>query len=238
MSVFRFKQFSVKQEQSAMKVGTDAMLLGALVESNSPKQILDIGSGTGVISLMLAQRFSEAKILAIEIDLASYMEALENFQNSNWMHRLSAHHSDFLEFNSDQQFDCIVSNPPYFQTRLENNDVRKSQARHESALPMKQMISNVSKILNQQGSFWVIVPSEVAVIWQEASMTERLYLNSNISIRGKEGGAVKRQILQFNKFSSELNESELTIRHLEGSYTRAYIELTKEFHYNDLSKSK
>ncbi|GAB5417771.1 MAG: methyltransferase [Crocinitomicaceae bacterium] len=234
MSVFRFKQFSVKQERSAMKVGTDAMLLGSLVLETNPRKILDVGAGTGVIALMMAQRFTEAEIVAVEIDAASFLEAQENFQNSCWANRLNAVQCNFLEFHPKNSFDCIVSNPPYYQSRLENNDARKSQARHDSALPMEQMIAKVSELLSDAGSFWVIVPSEVASAWITASSSAGLHLSSNVSILGKEGGTVKRQVLQFVKGETKLTDSVFTVRKLDGSYSDDYIELTQEFHFNQL----
>ncbi len=217
-----------------MKVGTDAMLFGTLVTESNPQRILDVGTGTGVIALMLAQRFNEAEISAVEIDEASFLEAEENFQNSRWANRLKVIQCNFLKFNPSETFDCIVSNPPYYQTRLENNDARKSQARHDSALPMKDMIAKATELLSEKGSFWIIVPSEVASAWISASDSKGLHLNSNISIYGKEGGPVKRQILQFVHAETTRKESIFSVRQSDGSYTDEYIELTQEFHFNKL----
>ncbi|XOV67366.1 MAG: tRNA1(Val) (adenine(37)-N6)-methyltransferase [Fluviicola sp.] len=240
MSVFRFKQFSIQQEKSAMKVGTDAMLLGSLVEANEPKEIFDIGTGTGVIALMLAQRFSEAKITAIEIDTLSYMEAYDNFFNSPWKERLIAVNRNLFDYTPNIQFDLIVSNPPYYQTRLENQDARKSQARHESALPMEEMLEKVANLLSDKGTFWVIIPSEVNDRWIRSATKFGLKCRTNISIIGKEGGTVKRNILEFQTTAAhfepvEILKKTMTIRNSEGAYTNEYIELTREFHYNDLT---
>lgn len=239
MSVFRFKEFYVKQEQSAMKVGTDAMLLGALVQSRKPDTILDIGTGTGVIALMLAQRFSRAKIAAVELDALSAEEASFNFRNSPWNSHLSIIQSDFLEYAFDQSFDLIVSNPPYYQSRLENKEERKAQTRHESALPMNLMLEKVFGLLTDSGAFWVIIPSEIENVWIEAAEKNYLDCVSKISIIGKEEGPVKRVILQFKRNSENLGGSfpslkTLTIRDANNAYTDAYIELTKDFHYNSL----
>lgn len=237
MSVFRFKEFSVKQESSAMKVGTDAMLLGSVVNTIHSKRILDIGTGTGVIALMMAQRYSKAEISAIEVDEASAFEAMENFQNSPWSDRFSVIHADFLEHSFDKKFDLIVSNPPYFQTRLENDDPRKSQARHESALPMADMLGKVSDLLVNFGNFWVIVPTEVHELWMDAAVDNGLSCATNISIFGKEGGGMKRNVLEFTKTQAktEVKLSELTIRNNDGAYTDEYIELTDMFHFNKLN---
>ncbi|MCR9173142.1 MAG: methyltransferase [bacterium] len=242
MSVFRFKQFSVTQEVSAMKVSTDAMLLGSLIQADHPNSIIDIGTGTGVVALMMAQRFQEADIKAIEIDQPSAEEADQNFCNSPWNDRLSLIKGDFRQAHFDQQFDLIVSNPPYYQSRLENNDARKSQARHESALPMKEMLEKVADLLSKNGSFWVIVPSEIENRWINSAIEFGLDYTTNISILGKEGGEAKRNILSFRNAApldsshrsvdrGEFHQS-LTIRNADGTYTQEYIELTKEFHYN------
>lgn len=243
MSVFRFKEFSVKQESSAMKVGTDAMLLGTVVNTYHDKRILDIGTGTGVIALIMAQRYSKSEISAIEVDEASAFEAMENFQNSPWSDRLSVIHADFLEHSFDQKFDLIVSNPPYFQTRLENNDPRKSQARHESALPMKAMLKKVSQMLTKFGYFWVIVPFEVRGIWTETAEEFGLQCVERRDIFGKRGGSAKRIILGFASSELEFDPQDLLytslnqicIRNEEGKYTRQYVELTEAFHFNKLN---
>lgn len=236
MSVFRFKQFSILQANSAMKVGTDAMLLGCLVASKNPANVLDIGTGTGVLALMLAQRFSNATITAIEIDPPAYLEAETNFKNSVWSQRLKILNLDFLQFKSVALFDCIVSNPPYYQTRLENQDVRKSQARHESALPMNSMLSRVEALLHPEGSFWMIVPNEIVEVWKKAAHVHGLNLSTSIAITGKEGGSTKRNILEFRKTVSHLKEPRFVVRNTDNSYTEEYIELTKGFHFNDVRK--
>lgn len=236
MSVFRFKQFSIKQAESAMKVGTDAMLLGALVDGTNPQRVLDIGSGTGVVSLMMAQRFQEAKITAIEIDAASSQESNENFQNSPWSERMQSMEADFLTHPFSEKFDLIVSNPPYFQTRLENDDPRKSQARHESALPMEAMIEKADNLLQAHGQFWVIVPMEVTKLWVDTAEKKALFTVSKISIKGKEEGPVKRTILCFKSIQEECDTSEIVIRKSDGTYTDQYIDLTEAYHFNDLRK--
>lgn len=240
MSVFRFKQFEVKQEHSAMKVGTDAMLLGSLIQADRPRNVLDVGTGTGVLALMMAQNFSEARITGIEVDEASASEAASNFQNSSWADRLDIIQADFLTFNADQKFDLIVSNPPYYQSRLENQNSRKAQARHESALPMADMVRKVTELLTDDGTFWVIVPSEVHELWIESAVENGLSCATKISIQGKKGGEVKRNVLEFRRGAHldsarcAMNRMELTIRNIDGTYTDQYIELTEEFHFNNL----
>lgn len=220
-----------------MKVGTDAMLLGAGVEVVDAENALDIGAGTGVISLMIAQRFPGVNLVAVEIDEASAKECAVNFQNSRWSERLKIYQGDFLDYDFNQSFDLIVSNPPYYQTRLENEDTRKSQARHESALPMADMLAKVSEIMSQNGAFWLIVPVEVSQLWIDTAEENELFLTRRIDVTGKVGAEVKRTILAFSRTKEEVTKSELVVRNADGSYTDEYINLTCSYHYNDLRSS-
>ena len=141
MSTFQFKHFSIKQADSAMKVGTDAMLLGAMVGSSDPSEILDVGAGTGVIALMMAQRFDQARVDAVEIDNAAFEEAKGNITASVFKDRMSIFYCDFLEFNTTKKYDLIVSNPPYFMNSLKNSDRSKTLARHADDLSAHQFLT-------------------------------------------------------------------------------------------------
>lgn len=235
MSVFKFKQFDVVQADSAMKVGTDAMVLGSLIDTSSCKNALDIGTGTGVIALMLAQRVPQLQIEAIELDVVSLKEAEFNFQNSSWSDHLKVHQGDFLEFVSDKKFDLLVSNPPYFQTRNENRDERKARSRHESFLPMVKMLQHAFDLSTENASLWVIVPVEVVYDWLKTSSVIGWYVSERISIIGKENGAEKRTVLHFTKQKFDTQNFSLTIRKENNNYTDAYKELTADFHFNELS---
>lgn len=235
MSTFNFKHFSISQSDTTMKVGTDAMLLGAIVEANSPRSILDIGTGTGVIALMMAQRFSESQVMGIEIDEAACDEASENFLQSSWNDRLSAFNGDVLEDEFNQQFDLIVSNPPYYENSLLSEDDRTSRAKHAEFLPVDQLLRKVVTILSEIGTFWVIVPFGNTQSWIDSSHLHGLFLTHSISIIGKEGQGEKRSILAFSKNPTETIFDRLTVRDSTNNYTSEYIELTKEFHDRDLS---
>ena len=234
MSTFKFKQFEILQADNAMKVGTDAMVLGALVNPSGHERMLDIGSGTGVIALMLAQRAPDLRIEAIELDVVSSKEAEFNFQNSPWSDRLKVHQGDFLEFSSDEKFDLLVSNPPYFQTRNENPDERKARTRHESFLPMDKMLKHAFDLAAENASLWVIVPVEVLDSWLEVASNIGWFISEIILIVGKENGTVKRTILHFTKRKSKVKMDSLTIRRENNNYTEGYKELTRDFHFNKL----
>lgn len=230
MSVFQFKHFSINQKDAAMKVGTDAMLLGAFVDTENKSQALDIGTGTGVLSLMLAQKNETLQITAIDIDELSAQEALINFQNSNWTNRLNVHHSDFLLFETENQYDLIVSNPPYFSTTNQNKDERKAQARHVSSLAIGPFIEKVSALLSTNGHFWLIIPYNDVDLWQIQLKVNNLHIAKKIDVLGKEGNQAIRSILKID-FLSCITQTEIfCVRNKENSYSEEYIELTKDFH--------
>ena len=230
MSVFRFKHFSIQQAESAMKVGTDAMILGALIQAENCKNALDIGSGTGVLSLMIAQGNSDLKIDAVEIDDRAALECERNFQNSNWSDRLNVIHGDFLSYKTSMRYDLIFSNPPFYQSSLVNQDERKGRARHEQSMSIPAFLENVNNLLAEKGFFWLIVPFDDVDSWQNIAEKNRLYLNEMISVYGKRNDNPKRAILKFGGKLMKPLKSSLVIRELNGRYSAEYIELTKEFH--------
>ncbi len=229
MSLFQFKEFTIIQEVSAMRVGTDAMILGALIESNSKQNCLDIGAGTGVLSLMVAQRNLEIKIQAIEIDSRSAEEAKLNFNNSPWSNRLSLVHSDFRTFYSDNNFDLIISNPPYFENGILNESIRKANSRHEDSLPLIELFQKVESILTSNGHFWLILPYNTASKWESKAKEFNLFCAQKIVIFGKPT-LPKRIVFCFTKIGVECIQSSLVIRNNDNSYSEEYKKLTIEFH--------
>lgn len=231
MSVFRFRHFEIRQESSAMKVGTDAMVLGALATANDPKSILDIGTGTGVLTLMMAQKFPNATLQAIDIEPSAVDEARYNAENSPWADRILVDESDFRDFQSTEKYELIISNPPYYTNGLANPDRAKALARHESALPFEVLFAKVSEFLKEDGVFWMIAPSsEVEELYVQA---ERVHLwpNTRIDILGKEGGVIVRNIMCFAFNRLEIRtHNHLAIRTTNGNYTEEYKALTIDFH--------
>ena len=231
MSVFRFRHFEVRQESSAMKVGTDAMVLGALVQSEHPEAILDIGTGTGVLALMMAQKFHEANIVAVELEPLSAAEAKQNMDNSPWPDRLTVVEVDFKDFNTNQKFDLIISNPPFYSGGLLNPNTQRAQARHVFALPFDLLFSRVASMLQEVGDFWMIAPSSDAELVQMEANKVNLFLTRKIEIHGKVGGAAVRTVLCFSFKPPKFNNcNQLTIREVDGKYTADYIALTADFH--------
>lgn len=236
MSYFKFKHFTLIQKDAALKFGTDAMLLGAFVSRRPYSQLLDVGTGTGAIALMCAQTKSEAKIDAIEIDEIAAKEAKNNFSNCSWSQRMQLLKGDFVQFKSDERYDVIVSNPPYYETKLENDDHRMARAKHVGELDANVFAGQVSSLLKETGECWIIVPTITSAIWIEQFSKFNLSPNHLISIKGKPNLEAKRMILGFAFNSISPIESVFTIRNTDNSYTNEYIELTKSFHATDLSK--
>lgn len=238
-SVFKFKQFSIKQERSAMKVGTDGVLLGAWTSiKNNPYSILDIGTGTGLIALQLAQK-SDAEIIdAIEIDANAYEEAVTNFENSDWNDRLFCYHTSLKEFTEEidtsigsaERYDLIVSNPPFYNDDYKTDNDSRNKARFTASLPFEELIISVSKLLSKNGFFSVIIPFKEESIFLELSLKNGLFPSKITRIKGNTNSEIKRSLLQLSFQKSEVNTTELSIEIKRHHYTKEYIALVKEFY--------
>jgi tRNA1Val (adenine37-N6)-methyltransferase len=228
---FRFKQFAIRQEKSAMKVGTDGVMLGAWVNIGDAKSILDVGTGTGLIAIMLAQR-SNATIKAVEVDEQSAQQAMENVSNSRWQNRITIHCQSFQHFaeKTNHRFDLIVSNPPYFIKSLKSDEVARSIARHNELLPHTDLLNGINKLLAENGRFAGIFPYVEGNVFVALASTIGLYCTKRVSIYGKINGSIKRLLLEFSKEKLPLDETEITVRGLNGEYTPEYVNLTKDFY--------
>ena len=229
MSGFRFKQFAVEQEDVAMKVGTDGVLLGAWADCEGAERILDIGTGTGVIALQMAQRNNHAQIRAVEIDEAAAKRARANFNLSPWAERLTVEQSAVQEFEPSEKFDLIVSNPPYFVDSLLPPDAKRSTARHTHDLTFEELDKVVAHLLADSGKFALILP--IAEFEKYLALTQ-LHLVRRCDVCPVEGGAVKRIMGEFAKQpTSQLKLEVIAIeKGRRGDYTDDYRALTKDFY--------
>ena len=233
---FYFKEFTINQDKTAMKVGTDAVLLGAWcsLETN-PDTILDVGSGTGLISLMMAQRSDAETIDAVEIDPNAYEQSVANFEKSDWSDRLFCYHSSFQDFSEemkeeDEEYDLIISNPPFYNDNFETNDTSRNTARFTSALSFKELLESTSKILSDSGIFTIIIPFKEQTVFVSLAAKYRLFLNRVCSVRGTENSEIKRSMLEFSFYQKEVEETTLVIEKARHKYTQEYINLTKDFY--------
>lgn len=214
-----------------MKVGTDGVLLGAWTPVNGAQKILDVGTGTGLVALMLAQR-STAIIDAVELDGQAYEEAKLNFGRSKWGDRLTAVHSDFkdLAVGTDARYDLIVSNPPYFISSMKTNDPAVTMARHTDSLSFDQLINGSQKILTDGGRLCVVVPMLNCVDIKEHARLSGFYLRRQTSVAPKTGKGAKRVLLEFSLDKCYPTYNDIVILNGDGSYTDLFRSLTAPFY--------
>ncbi|MEO9893372.1 methyltransferase [Aurantibacter sp.] len=236
---FKFKQFTVNQDQCAMKIGTDGVLLGAWVSLNKePNSILDIGSGTGVIALMLAQRSNAETIDAIEIDEDAYEQCVDNFEVSDWADRMFCYHAAFDELleEIEDKYELIICNPPFYEPPLSvtNGDVAvdssRKKARFYDALPFDELIHGVSLLLESSGTFATVIPFNEEENFIKMSAQHKLFPKKITRVKGNENAKIKRSLLEFTFHEQEINSNELIIETARHIYTAQYIALTKDFY--------
>jgi len=230
-----FKQFTIKQDKCAMKVGTDAVLLGAWVLPNGSKQILDIGTGTGVIALMLAQK-TQAHIDAIDIDENACLQAGQNIKESIFPSIISVKHISLQEYSktTETKYDLIVTNPPYFEQSFKSSDEQRSHARHADVLPFEVLLEGVLKLLSEKGKFCLILPTLEAIKFRALAEKRGLHLSKLLRIKSRIDKETEiRHLMQFEAKPTEFSEKtiaiELTERH---HYTEEYKDLTKDYYVN------
>lgn len=236
MKPFQFKQFSINQDQCAMKIGTDGVLLGAWSKiDNHPRNILDIGAGTGVISLMLAQRSDAPAIDALEINPDAYEQSVENFENSPWDDRLFCYHAEFTEFvaemfEEEETYDIIVSNPPFYTEEVSSGNSKRDQARMSSSLPFEDLIEGTSLILSENGIFNVVIPNKEETTFIQLASQFELFPFEIMRVKGTATAEIKRSLLAFSFEQKDPKFSELIIETERHQYTDAYKELVKDFY--------
>ncbi len=239
---FQFKQFTVNQNQCAMKIGTDSVLLGAWASlKNNPYSVLDIGAGTGVISLMLAQRSNAELIDSIEIDDEAYEQCVDNFESSPWGNRLFCYHASLEEFTDEieDEYDLIISNPPFYSPSLASPSLPKGEkfmsnarkiARFTDAMPFKHLIESVSILLSENGIFTVIIPFKEESKFIDLASKAHLSPNSILHVKGNPTSEIKRSLIEFSFRESDTKIEELIIEIKRHQYTEDYINLTKDFY--------
>jgi len=228
MSVFKFKEFSIIQEKSAMKVGTDGVLLGCWVACENANTILDIGCGTGLITLILGQRNLNSNVTGIEIDKIASQEAQLNISNSDWEERIEIKHTSLQQFTPKLKFDLIVSNPPFFPQNKSQQS--RDIARHTNTLSFEDLIDNAAKMLEEKGIFSVIIPKNSEEYFCKIAAIHKLYCNRVCNVKGNEASQVKRVIMEFSFIKTVVLTEYLTIERSRHNYMDKYIQLCKDFY--------
>ncbi len=228
-NIFKFKRFEVDQSGCAMKINTDGVLLAAMAQSEKPMRILDIGTGTGVLALMLAQRFMHALVEAVEIDQDAAVTAKNNFINSPFKGRITAHHIAIEDFSNLEKFDLIISNPPYFVNDFKNANLKKEVARHASFQFFKNLIVKTALLLNEKGRFWFILPSKQADFVINEGLEVGLYVNQVVSVHSDKSKPEIRKIVCLSKENSLVHQRDFYIYEAQNQYTAAYQALLSDF---------
>lgn len=226
---FQFKQFSIAHDRCAMKVGTDGVLLGAWTPLNNAQLILEVGTGSGLIALMLAQR-STAQIVAVEIDADAASQAQENVAATNWKNRIEINHCDFLSFSSTLKFDLVVSNPPFFDDSLISPSESRNLARHTRSLSYLNLIEKSVSLLSEKGRICFIIPNDRGEKVEQIAIENGLFLTKKIEVLPKPDALPKRLLLEFSRTPDELLADQLVIEIARHQYSNEYIALTKEFY--------
>ena len=228
-SWFQFQQFRINQDRCAMKISTDAILLGSLAAANGPARILDIGTGTGVIALMLAQRFGEAMVSAVELDEIAAGQAEENFRESQFATRLSLIQGKFQDFPEAGKFDLIVSNPPFFPEHLKSQDPKRNQALHTDTLSFSDLIQKTSRMLSGLGTFWVILPPRQMQDFEVLAKQSGLFRFRKVTVRDSSSKTPYREVGGFSFSKAELQSRALILKEETGGYTADYANLLSGF---------
>ncbi|WP_404340900.1 tRNA1(Val) (adenine(37)-N6)-methyltransferase [Pseudoalteromonas mariniglutinosa] len=229
MSGFVFKQFTVMQTRSAMKVSTDGILLGAWAELKAAKRLLDIGTGTGLIALMCKQRRTDSMVVAIEIDEQACLDAKANFAASNWSD-ISLHQGAVQDFTTQQAFDVVISNPPYFNHSLKGNNAARNVARHTDGLTFAELIDAFKRVSHQNSVFNLILPCPEADLFIRLAQQQGLYLQRHCLVQTTVKKMPSRSLMCFSLHATTCDEQSLCIYTQSNQYSADYIALCKDFY--------
>lgn len=231
---FKFKQFEVYQDRCAMKIGTDGVLLGAWTDLLDSASILDVGTGTGVIALMMAQRSSAQTIDALEIDENAYEQAVENFERSDWGDRLFCYHAEFGEFveemQDEEKYDLIISNPPFYNTDYKTASEERDIARFQDALPFDLLLEGSTYLLSEIGKLAVIIPKNQEETFLKIASDYNLFPEKITYVRGTPSSEIKRCLILLGLKPIEVLKDELIIEYERHQYTSEYKRLVAPFY--------
>ena len=230
--IFRFKQFGVYHHQCPMPITTDSVLVGASAQCYGANSVLDVGTGCGVIALMIAQRNPVARIHAVDIHAAAVTQAQQNFDQSPWSNRLTAIKADFLEYaaSTPHRYDLIVSNPPYFTEDTLSPDTNPANARNATALPLKSLIEGCKRLLTPNGSLCIITPYSSRNTFAQIVTDTLLHINGCLIVKGTPTVAPSRIIWHISPLQKQVQFKHLVIELSRGVYTPEYTRLTREFY--------
>lgn len=230
--MFQFKQFTILQDQCAMKVCTDSCIMGAYLNLENATKVLDIGTGTGLLTLMLAQRFQNTNFTAIEIDESAYNQANKNFENSPWNNRISIENIDINDFKNEvnSKFDYIICNPPFYNNSLKSPNIQKNTAHHEGTLTQEQLINVVLNLLNPEGKFSILLPVFEAEMFEKKALSNGLFKVDYLEVAHNEQKPIFRRIDTYSYKNNKTNFSKLNIKNTDNEYSNSFIEILKDYY--------
>jgi len=226
---FQFKQFNVEQGGAAMKVCTDSCVLGAWASYHQPKYILDIGTGTGLLALMLAQKYPNAHIDAIEIDREAAIQAEFNFNQSHWKEDIKLIVADYSNWEANLKYDLIISNPPFFLKNLKSPDSKINLAHHADNESLKSLSKYIARNLNDSGKACIMYPPFESALFEKEMLKQGLYQNERVILYRDEKRKPFRHLVQFSHQKADLKESELLVKQ-QSQYSPEFVELLKEYY--------
>ena len=232
---FQLKEFRIEQDRCAMKVGTDGILLGAWVHiPQEASKLLDVGTGSGLIAMQLAQRSSADSIDAVELEPGAFEQAVTNFENSPWPDRLFCYHASFQEFATevDETYDLIVSNPPFYTDTFKELKNERAAARHAQSLPFEELLRGTEKLLSKGGTCAFVLPYREECFFIDLAERSGLYPSRITRVKGSPQSETKRSLLQFSRDRKSPNPEMLVIEEKRHQYTAAYRELVRDFYLN------
>jgi tRNA1Val (adenine37-N6)-methyltransferase len=230
--MFHFKQFSLSDDHTAMKVGTDAVLLGSWIAVKQVNSILDIGTGSGILALMMVQRF-RTRTDAVEIDASAAEQAVQNFALSPWPDLLHIHTLPFQDFATSRNlsYDLIISNPPFFTNALKPPEPERCTARHDDLLPVDELLFGVNQLLSESGKLAIIIPQEAGITWTRKALKYGLIATRRAAVIPRHGKPSSRLMIEFQRSQDSISKDEtILIRNLDGTYTDEYKKLTSDFY--------
>lgn len=232
MSTFQFKQFTIQQNQSAMKVGTDSIVLGSWIAIDEENSILDIGTGTGILALMLAQRSEAQTIDAVEISAIVFEEAVANFENSSWANRLFCYHTSIQNFAEevDDKYDLIIANPPYFDPTFFNDNQDKRIARQTFELSHHDLLKATDKLMSENGSCAFVIPYEIETYFMNIATEMGLFPFRILHTKDTDSAPIKRSYIHFKRKMETCETHVLVLKNSDKSYSDAFRTLTKDFY--------
>jgi tRNA1Val (adenine37-N6)-methyltransferase len=232
--MFHFKKFSIEDNRCAHKVGTDGTLLGAWANVENAQTLLDIGTGSGLIALMLAQRTSDAaRIDAVELSLSDYSQACENVRRSPWHNKIAMHQGSVQQFKTDTRYDCIVSNPPYFNKSFKPPVESRVTPRHTETLSFQELIASSKRLLSEKGKLNVILPHAEGLHFIELAIAHSLFVSRQVAFYTRAEKPMERWLLEFSVINpSFIERGDVLLYERDNAWSAGYKNLTRDFYLN------